>query len=41
MAKLLLLLFVGGALASSLAAHSEPPLLIDSQPAPTTLDAAN
>jgi hypothetical protein len=36
--KLLLIIFVAGALANSLAAHSEPPLLIDSSPA--TLDAA-
>jgi hypothetical protein len=39
--KLLLILLVGGALANSLAAHSEPPLLIDAQPAPASLDAAN
>jgi hypothetical protein len=39
--KLLLILFLGGALANGLAAatHSEPPLLIDS--APTSLDAQN
>jgi hypothetical protein len=45
MAKLLLILIMGGALASGLAsAHSEPPLLIDASPAPTqptTLDLAN
>ena len=37
MAKLLLILILGGALANSLASYnSEPPLLIDaSQPAPT------
>jgi hypothetical protein len=40
--KLLLILILGGALANSLAtAHSEPPLLIDSQPSPPSLDAAN
>jgi hypothetical protein len=40
--KLLLILILGGALANSLAAsHSEPPLLIDSQPSPTHLDASN
>jgi hypothetical protein len=39
MGKLLLLLFLTGALAQSLAAaHSEPPLLIDSSPAPTAAD---
>jgi hypothetical protein len=37
--KLLLILFLGGALANGLAAHSEPPLLID--PAPASLDAPN
>ena len=44
MAKLLLILIVGGALANSLAAsNSQPPLLIDSQPAPTNvaIDAPN
>ncbi len=42
MAKLLLILIMGGALANSLAsAHDGPPLLIDSQPSPTSLDAAN
>ena len=45
MVKLLLILIAGGALANSLGASpSEPPLLIDSQPAPTpvaTLDAQN
>jgi len=44
-AKLLLILILGGALANSFASsQSEPPLLIDSQPAPThvaTLDANN
>jgi hypothetical protein len=40
-AKLLLFLLFA-ALANSLAsAGSEPPLLIDSQPAPTSLDARN
>jgi len=39
MIKLLLILILGGALANGLAAsHSEPPLLIDSQPAPASLD---
>jgi hypothetical protein len=39
-AKLLIILFLGGALANGLAtAHSEPPLLIDSSPAPAPLDA--
>jgi hypothetical protein len=32
-AKLLLILILGGALASGLSAHSEPPLLIDSSTA--------
>ena len=43
MAKLLLILIVGGALANGLAsAQSEPPLLIDSSPSATaTLDAGN
>jgi hypothetical protein len=39
--KLLLILILGGALANGLAKQSEPPLLIDSQPAPTSLDANN
>jgi hypothetical protein len=39
--KLLLILILGGALANSFAsARSEPPLLIDAQPAPP-LDAAD
>jgi len=39
-AKLLLILLFGGALANGLAAsHSEPPLLIDSSPAAAHLDA--
>jgi hypothetical protein len=39
-AKLLLILFLGGALVNSLAsARAEPPLLIDSQAAPASLDA--
>jgi len=38
--KLLLILFLGGALANGLAAtHRDPPLLID--PAPASLDAQN
>jgi hypothetical protein len=45
MTKLLLILFLGGALANQLAAsHSEPPLLIDTSPAPpptASLDLAN
>ena len=37
MTKLLLILFLGGALANQIAsANSQPPLLIDSSPAPTT-----
>jgi hypothetical protein len=40
--KLLLILILGGALANSLAsANSQPPLLIDSQPSPPSLDANN
>ena len=40
MTKLLLILFLGGALANGLAAaQSEPPMLID--PAPASLDAQN
>jgi hypothetical protein len=40
--KLLLILMFGGALANSWAqSRAEPPLLIDSQPAPVPLDAAN
>ena len=36
MTKLLLILFLGGALANQIAsANSQPPLLIDSSPAPT------
>jgi hypothetical protein len=39
MGKLLLILFLTGALAQSIAAaHSEPPLLIDSAPTPTAVD---
>ena len=42
MTKLLIILLFGGALANSLAsANAEPPLLIDSQPAPAYLDASN
>jgi hypothetical protein len=41
MVKLLLILIFGGALANGLAASAEPPLLIDSQPAPASLDAPN
>jgi hypothetical protein len=43
-AKLLLILILGGALADGLSTPSEPPLLIDSHPAPTqtaSLDAPN
>ena len=37
MAKLLLILILGGALADQVAsANSEPPLLIDASPAPTS-----
>jgi hypothetical protein len=40
--KLLIILAAFGALASGLAkAQSDPPLLIDSQPAPPSLDASN
>jgi hypothetical protein len=40
--KLLIILFFSGALANTIAsANSEPPLLIDSQPAPASLDANN
>jgi hypothetical protein len=40
--KLLIMLAAFGALASGLAkAQSDPPLLIDSQPAPASLDATN
>jgi hypothetical protein len=40
--KLLLILLLGGALADSLAkSHSEPPLLIDTQTVPASLDANN
>jgi len=38
-AKLLIIICVGGALASGLSAQSQPPLLIDSAPAPAHLDA--
>ncbi len=45
MIKLLLILFLGGALANQVAAsNSQPPLLIDSSPAPTpttSLDVAD
>jgi len=37
--KLLIILILGGALASGLSAQSQPPLLIDSSPAPASLDA--
>jgi hypothetical protein len=37
--KLLLILILGGALASGLSAQSQPPLLIDNSPAPAHLDA--
>jgi len=38
--KLLFLLVLGGAIASSIAsAQSQPPLLIDSAPSPTSVDA--
>jgi len=40
MAKLLLILFLGGALVDGLSYRAEPPLLIDASPA-TTLDASN
>jgi len=43
-AKLLLILILGGALANSLAgSNARPPLLIDAHPAPThvALDASN
>ncbi|MGN6057931.1 MAG: hypothetical protein ACTHOI_05035 [Sphingomicrobium sp.] len=40
MTKLLLILLLGGALANGLAvSQSQPPLLIDSSPAPAHLDA--
>jgi hypothetical protein len=39
--KLLLILLFGGALANGLAAHSQPPMLIDDSPAPASLDAAD
>jgi hypothetical protein len=39
--KLLIILLFGGALVNSLAKPAEPPLLIDSQPSPTALDANN
>lgn len=42
MTKLLLVLALGTALANGYAkSHSEPPLLIDSQPSSTSLDANN
>jgi hypothetical protein len=38
--KLLLILILGGALANGVAkSHEQPPLLIDSQPSPASLDA--
>jgi hypothetical protein len=37
--KLLLILLASTAIADSLAPKAEPPLLIDSQPAPASLDA--
>jgi hypothetical protein len=37
--KLLLILLFGGALANGLASQTQPPLLIDSSPAPAHLDA--
>ena len=40
MAKLLLILFLGGAIAEGLSSHSAPPLLIDASPA-APLDASN
>ncbi|HEX6604532.1 MAG TPA: hypothetical protein VF027_06610 [Sphingomicrobium sp.] len=40
MAKLLLILLLGGALADGLS-RTDPPLLIDSQPATASLDATN
>jgi hypothetical protein len=40
-AKLLLILLVGGALANSLAQPSQPPLLIDNGSRPAALDAAD
>jgi hypothetical protein len=40
MAKLLLILFLGGALSEGLSSHSAPPLLIDSAPS-APLDAGN
>jgi hypothetical protein len=40
--KLLLIVAAFGAVANGLAkAHSEPPLLIDQQPAPASLDETN
>jgi hypothetical protein len=36
--KLLIILSLGGALASGLSAQSQPPLLIDSSPAPASID---
>jgi hypothetical protein len=38
-AKLLLLAMLAGAFANGLASRAEPPLLIDSSPAPLPLDA--
>ncbi|HKC02218.1 MAG TPA: hypothetical protein VKC17_02815 [Sphingomicrobium sp.] len=40
MAKLLLILFLGGALSEGLSPHSAPPLLIDAPPT-APLDASN
>jgi len=39
--KLLLILLFSGALVNALEANKQPPLLIDSQPSPVTLDASN
>jgi hypothetical protein len=39
--KLLIILLTSAALASGLSPKSDPPLLIDSQPAPVSLDANN
>ena len=39
MVKLLLILLISGALADSFAADKQPPLLIDSSPAPVSTDA--
>jgi len=40
MAKLLLILFLGGAISEGLSSHAAPPLLIDASPT-APLDAAN